>query len=210
MADDVILLITINAFGCLVESIYISIYIFYAPRKATTVGCVIGTLGGFGVIVMLTQVLADNVILLITINAFGCLVESIYIGFYIFYAPRKATSVGCIIGTLGGFGVTVILTQVLATSVGCVIGTLGGFGVIVMLTQVLKQVIQTGSVDFMPLTLTLTLTSFPNILEVSFGVIQMIVYWIYRPASSKNVVATRGVGSVNLPVVVGDNIEEIV
>ncbi|GKV17377.1 hypothetical protein SLEP1_g27892 [Rubroshorea leprosula] len=34
LKSDAFLLITINAFGCVVETIYIAVYITYAPRKA--------------------------------------------------------------------------------------------------------------------------------------------------------------------------------
>ncbi|XP_047309693.1 bidirectional sugar transporter N3-like [Impatiens glandulifera] len=164
------------AFGIIGNIISVMVFLSPINRKSTqgfqVAPYVVGLISAM-LILYYAWLKVDDVILLITINAFGCLVESIYIGIYIFYAPRKVTSVGCVIGTLRGFWV------------------------IVMLTQVLKQVIQTGSVEFMPLTLTLTLTS-------------MIVYWIYRSVSSNNATAAGGVGSVNLPVVVGDNIEELV
>lgn len=34
LKSDEFLLITINAFGCIIETIYISMYITYAPKQA--------------------------------------------------------------------------------------------------------------------------------------------------------------------------------
>ncbi|KAI3777683.1 hypothetical protein L1987_47484 [Smallanthus sonchifolius] len=34
--------------------------------------------------------LKTNVLLLITINSFGCVIETVYIVFFLFYAPKKA------------------------------------------------------------------------------------------------------------------------
>ncbi|KAI8529251.1 hypothetical protein RHMOL_Rhmol12G0210700 [Rhododendron molle] len=96
-------------------------------------------------------------ILIITINSFGCLVETIYIVVYLFYAPKKTK----------------------------------------------KQVIRTQSVEYMPFSLSLTLTlnavmwffygflikdfniAIPNVLGFVFGIIQMVVYGVYKRKGTK-------------------------
>ncbi|KAE9453609.1 hypothetical protein C3L33_14477, partial [Rhododendron williamsianum] len=96
-------------------------------------------------------------ILIITINSFGCLVETIYIAVYLFYAPKKTK----------------------------------------------KQVIRTQSVEYMPFSLSLSLTlnavmwffygllikdfnvAIPNVLGFVFGIIQMVLYGIYKRKGTK-------------------------
>ncbi|KAG5523129.1 hypothetical protein RHGRI_035069 [Rhododendron griersonianum] len=96
-------------------------------------------------------------ILIITINSFGCLVETIYIVVYLFYAPKKTK----------------------------------------------KQVIRTQSVEYMPFSLSLSLTlnavmwffygllikdfnvAIPNVLGFIFGIIQMVLYGIYKRKGTK-------------------------
>ncbi|KAG5523128.1 hypothetical protein RHGRI_035068 [Rhododendron griersonianum] len=96
-------------------------------------------------------------ILIITINSFGCLVETIYIAVYLFYAPKKTK----------------------------------------------KQVIRTQSVEYMPFSLSLSLTlnavmwffygllikdfnvAIPNVLGFVFGIIQMVLYEIYKRKGTK-------------------------
>ncbi|CAL5375324.1 unnamed protein product [Camellia sinensis] len=119
--------------------------------------------------------------LIITINSFGCLVETIYICVYLFYAPKKIK-----------FKTMKLL--------GFMLG-----GVFAAPLCILKQVIRTKSVEFMPFSLSLSLTlnavmwffygllikdfniAIPNVLGFIFGIIQMVLYAIYK--NPKKVVA---------------------
>ncbi|XP_043706866.1 bidirectional sugar transporter SWEET14-like isoform X2 [Telopea speciosissima] len=56
-------IITINSFGCVIETIYIVIYLIYAPKKArnsTAMMLALLNLGGFCLILVLTQFLATQ------------------------------------------------------------------------------------------------------------------------------------------------------
>ncbi|KAI7986687.1 Bidirectional sugar transporter NEC1 [Camellia lanceoleosa] len=134
-------------------------------------------------------------ILLITISSFGCLIEYFYIGVHLFYAPKKLG--------IGWIGLIFILTNFLAKGqprlhiVGwfCLV-----FSVCVYAAplNIMKQVIQTKNVEFMPFYLSLSLTIsaimwffygiltkdfiiyIPNVIGFILGVLQMILYAIYK------------------------------
>nr|GLL23548.1 bidirectional sugar transporter SWEET12-like [Ipomoea trifida] len=60
--------------------------------------------------------LKSNATLLITINSFGCVVETIYIGFYIYYASKKArvqTIKMLVLLVIVGFGAVALVSQFL-------------------------------------------------------------------------------------------------
>ncbi|KVI01571.1 SWEET sugar transporter [Cynara cardunculus var. scolymus] len=159
--------------------------------------------------------LKSNVMLLITINSVGCFIETVYICFFLFYAPKKARvkltksnlvmqmeSLKLIVLLIVvGFGLIVVLTQFLASGVtrGVIVNSwmdlpppLG----------VLRQVIRTKSVEYMPILLSVALTlsavmwffyglllgdfniAIPNVLGFTFGIIQMILYLVYRNKKS--------------------------
>ncbi|XP_047316890.1 bidirectional sugar transporter SWEET9-like [Impatiens glandulifera] len=149
----------------------------------------------------------ENGTLLITINSFGCFVESIYIGLYIFYAPKKAPTVKLLMGMLGSYGMILLLTETLVHDhlvrlkiVGwiCLIFSVCVFAAPLL---ILKQVIITKSVEYMPFALSLTLTfnavmwffygflirdpniALPNILGFGFGILQMLLYWWYKDSN---------------------------
>lgn len=145
----------------------------------------------------------DDATLLITINSFGCFIETIYIGVYLFYAPKKGETMKLLSLMLGGFGMILALTQFLAKGplrlhiVGwiCLILSVSVFAAPLC---ILKQVITTKSVEFMPFSLSLSLTlnaimwffygllindfniAIPNVLGFIFGVIQMVLYMMYK------------------------------
>ncbi|KAF7081280.1 hypothetical protein CFC21_085240 [Triticum aestivum] len=141
--------------------------------------------------------------LLISINAAGCVIETVYIVMYLVYAPRKAkifTAKIVVLLNITGFGLIFLLTlfafhgETRVVSLGwiCV-----GFSVCVFVAplSIIGRVIKTKSVEYMPFTLSLTLTLsaivwflygllikdkyLPNILGFTFGVIQMVLYVFY-------------------------------
>ncbi|KAL6996892.1 hypothetical protein U1Q18_007018 [Sarracenia purpurea var. burkii] len=146
--------------------------------------------------------LKTNATLLLTINAFGCFIEMIYIGLYFFYTPKKAKILREFLLVIGSFGLMTGLTYFLTRGptrllvVGwiCLI-----FSVCVFAAPlgIVKKVIQTKSVEYMPFSLSLchTLNSVmwffygylirdpiifsPNILGFIFGIIQMVLYAMY-------------------------------
>ncbi|KAJ4766036.1 Bidirectional sugar transporter SWEET [Rhynchospora pubera] len=150
--------------------------------------------------------LNTSVSLLITINSFGCVIETIYIVMYIIYAPKKAKIFTVKILFLLNvviFGLILLLTLFLSEGPRRV-RILGwvcvAFSVSVFIAplSVIRLVIRTKSVEFMPFFLSFFLTlsavawffygllskdkyvALPNILGFTFGVAQMVLYLIYR------------------------------
>ncbi|KAJ0436380.1 putative SWEET sugar transporter [Helianthus annuus] len=150
--------------------------------------------------------LKTNVLLLITINSVGCFIETMYICFFLFYAPKKARMESLkliVLLIVVGFGLIVALTQFLASGVtrGVIVGWIClvfSLCVFVAPLGVLRQVIKTKSVEYMPILLSVALTlsavmwffyglllgdfniAIPNVLGFIFGIIQMILYLIYK------------------------------
>ncbi|KAI3463593.1 hypothetical protein Pfo_020256 [Paulownia fortunei] len=150
--------------------------------------------------------LKSNTTLLITINSVGCFIETIYILFYVFYASKRARVqtlkllVWLIVCGMGLIGVTHFLVKTSyqrANIVGwiCLIFSLCVF---IAPLCILRQVIRTKSVEHMPFLLSLFLTlsaimwffyglllkdyniAIPNVLGFSFGVLQMVLYVMYK------------------------------
>ncbi|XP_006347346.1 bidirectional sugar transporter SWEET12-like [Solanum tuberosum] len=150
--------------------------------------------------------LKTNTTLLVTINTFGCFIETLYVGFYLFYAPKKArvqTIKLLLLLVVGGFGAIVLVTQFLfkgairAQIVGwiCLVFSLCVF---VAPLCIVRQVIKTKSVEYMPFLLSVFLTlsavmwffyglllkdfniAIPNVLGFIFGILQMILYVMYN------------------------------
>ncbi|KAJ0833782.1 putative SWEET sugar transporter [Helianthus annuus] len=150
--------------------------------------------------------LKTNVLLLITINSFGIVIETVYIVFFLFYAPKKARMESLkliILLIFVGFGLIVVLTQFLASGVtrGVIVGWIClvfSLCVFVAPLGVLRQVIKTKSVEYMPILLSVALTlsavmwffyglllhdfniAVPNVLGFTFGIIQIILYFMYK------------------------------
>lgn len=150
--------------------------------------------------------LLDNATLLLTINTFGCIVEFVYIFVYIFYATKKARDLTIKIFVsmnMGLFAIIVFLTYYLAKGqlrvkiLGWICAALS-VGVFVAPLGIVMRVIRTKSIEFMPFTLSVFLTmsaavwffygflkndyyiATPNILGFFFGVLQMVLYGIYK------------------------------
>ncbi|XVF49556.1 hypothetical protein PTKIN_Ptkin04bG0022300 [Pterospermum kingtungense] len=144
--------------------------------------------------------------LLITINSFGCVIETIYIAIYVAFAPKQArmfTLRVFLLLNFGGFCSILLLTHFLAKGSNRV--TLLGWISVAFATSVfaaplsiIRQVIRTKSVEFMPFYLSLLLTqsaiawllygvflkdwyiAIPNVLGFIFGMLQMVLYAIYK------------------------------
>ncbi|KAM5571586.1 bidirectional sugar transporter SWEET12-like [Rosa sericea] len=159
--------------------------------------------------------LKSDEMLLITINGFGCVIETIYIAMYITYAPKQArvnTLRLLLLVNFGGFCLILLLSHFLAqgpTRVKVLGWVCVAFSVSVFAAplSIMRLVIRTKSVEFMPFSLSFFLTlsaimwlfyglllkdlyvAAPNILGFSFGVAQMILYAIYR--NNKTVIVDK-------------------
>ncbi|XP_019190699.1 PREDICTED: bidirectional sugar transporter SWEET12-like [Ipomoea nil] len=150
--------------------------------------------------------LKSNTTLLITINSFGCFIETLYVCFFLFYASKKDrihTMKLLLVSVFGGFGAIVLVTQFLfkgvvrAQVVGwiCLVFSLCVF---VAPLCILRQVMRTKSVEHMPFLLSVFLTlsavawffyglllkdfniAIPNVLGFVFGILQILLYAMYR------------------------------
>ncbi|CAH9053088.1 unnamed protein product [Cuscuta europaea] len=153
--------------------------------------------------------LKSNTTLLITINSFGCFIETIYVSFYIYYASKEArmqTVKMIVLMEFAGFGAVVLVSQFLfqgavrAQVVGwvCLVFSLCVF---VAPLCIVRQVIKTKSVEHMPILLSVFLTfssvvwffyglllkdiniAVPNVLGFFFSILQMVLYMIYKGKS---------------------------
>ncbi|CAN6372105.1 unnamed protein product [Urochloa humidicola] len=157
------------------------------------------------------SLLKSNEFLLITVNAAGCVIETIYIVIYLTYAPKKAklfTAMILLLLNVGVFGLILLLTMLLSAGEKRVV-VLGwvcvGFAVSVFVAplSIIRKVVVTRSVEFMPFFLSLSLTvsavvwflygllikdkyvALPNVIGFTFGVIQMGLYAFYRNAKPR-------------------------
>lgn len=147
----------------------------------------------------------DGGTLIITINSFGCLIESFYIGVYFYYASKKlkVETIKVMSVMIGSYGLILGVTHFFI-AVPMRVRIVGWiclvFSVCVFAAPlcILKKVIKTKSVEFMPFSLSFTLTlnavmwffyglfindyniAVPNILGFFFGLAQMGLYMKYR------------------------------
>ncbi|XP_059306783.1 bidirectional sugar transporter N3-like [Lycium barbarum] len=163
-----------------------------------------------------------NLTLLITINSFGCIAETIYVAIYFTYATRKARmkTLGLVLVlNFGAFGLILFLTQILCkgpkraevTGWICVAFSTSVF---VAPLSIMGRVIRTKSVEFMPFNLSLALAlsavmwflyglllrdvyvAVPNIAGMILGVLQMVLYGIYRNCKANDVVVEKKLPTV--------------
>ncbi|XP_062203103.1 bidirectional sugar transporter SWEET13-like [Phragmites australis] len=166
--------------------------------------------------------LKTNEGLLITINAAGCVIETVYIVVYLAYAPKKTkvfTAKIMLLFNVGIFGLILLFTLLLSEGERRVV-SLGwvcvGFSVSVFVAplSIIRRVIQTKSVEYMPFPLSLSLTlsavvwflygllikdkyvALPNIIGFAFGVAQMGLYVFYM---NKTPVVAEGKEAGKLP-----------
>ncbi|XP_047944732.1 bidirectional sugar transporter SWEET10-like [Salvia hispanica] len=170
--------------------------------------------------------LKPDTTLLITINSVGCFIQSAYICFYLVFASKdtRIQTVKLILSlNVVGFGLVLFLTQFFAneSNRGSIVGWIClvfSLCVFVAPLGVVRQVIRTKSVEYMPFLLSFFLTlsavmwfffgllrkdyniAIPNVLGFSFGVIQMVLYLMYKNAKE---------GGAQVPEVVEVKIEKI-
>ncbi|KAK4264543.1 hypothetical protein QN277_025703 [Acacia crassicarpa] len=147
-------------------------------------------------------------LLLITINSYGIVVEVIYLSIFLFYAPKKlklATIKLLLLLNVFGFGAMLLSTLYLSHGntryqiIGwiCLVVNISVFGAPLL---IIRKVIKTRSVEYMPFTLSMFLTAnavmwffyglflkdyfiaLPNTLGFLFGILQMVLYLMYRNA----------------------------
>ncbi|XP_073037628.1 bidirectional sugar transporter SWEET14-like [Primulina eburnea] len=197
----------------------VSFMVFLAPvptfhkiyKKKSTEGfqCVPYVVGLFSAMLWIYYAFfKPDTTLLITINSVGCVIQTVYICLYIFYAPKLAKIQAVkllLLVNIVGFGLIVLLTHFLTNDLNrdnvvgwiCLVFSLCVF---VAPLSVVRQVIRTKSVEFMPFFLSFFLTlsavmwffygllrkdyniAIPNVLGFSFGVLQMILYITYKNA----------------------------
>ncbi|MED6143111.1 hypothetical protein PIB30_003386 [Stylosanthes scabra] len=152
-----------------------------------------------------------DALLLITINSFGCVVEIIYITLFLIYATKDARSLTIKLFSsmnVGAFGLILLVTH-FAVHGPLRVQVLGWICVSISVSvfaaplSIVAQVIRTKSVEFMPFNLSFTLTlsavmwfgyglflkdiciALPNVLGFGLGLVQMVLYGIYRKGSKK-------------------------
>ncbi|KAL6146884.1 hypothetical protein ACLB2K_057561 [Fragaria x ananassa] len=150
-------------------------------------------------------VIKTNAILIISINAFGIVIEVAYLIFYLTYAPKEQRifTLNLILLVNVAFGLTLAATifllsgtkRVAAVGWICAVFNIAVFAAPL---SIMREVIRTKSVEFMPFGLSLFLTlcattwffyglftkdyyiALPNVPGFLFGIAQMILYMAYR------------------------------
>ncbi|CAK9171916.1 unnamed protein product [Ilex paraguariensis] len=157
---------------------------------------------------MYYAMLKKDAVLLISINSFGCVVETIYVVIYLVYASKEAKNYTAKLlasMNVGLFSAIFLLTFFLVKSSHRVL-VVGWICVAVSVSayaaplSIVFQVVRTRSVEFMPFTLSFFLTvgavtwfgyglllrdicvALPNSLGFFLGLLQMLLYGIYRNA----------------------------
>ncbi|CAF2161502.1 unnamed protein product [Brassica napus] len=152
-----------------------------------------------------------NVLIRITINTFSFFIQICYVSFFTVYAPKKEQTLTVkfvLVVDVFAFGFIFFPTYFLLDGkqrveiLGyiCMVFSLCVFAAPL---GVIRKVIKTGSVEFMPFGLSFFLTlsavmwliygvlvkdiniMVPNVMGIILGVLQMILYWIYKkPAAA--------------------------
>ncbi|GAB2289364.1 hypothetical protein Dimus_023671 [Dionaea muscipula] len=177
---------------------------------------------------------------LITINSFGCFIETLYVTVFLFYGTRQArilTIKLLLLLNVVGFGFIIFIVLVIAKGVALRQKILGWVCLIFSLSVfvaplfVMRQVIRTKSVKYMPFLLSFFLTisavmwfffgllkkdyyiAIPNVLGFSFGIVQMVLYAMYRKNSKEDKWEEEEnpkVAAPKLPELTTDQIIEVV
>ncbi|CAN1175178.1 Bidirectional sugar transporter SWEET10 [Linum perenne] len=175
-------------------------------------------------------IFATDAMLLITINVFTFFMQTIYIAIFLFYATKadRLTTIKliCFLNIVG-FGA--ICSVTMAFTHGLLrVKVLGWFCMIFSLCVfvaplgIVRKVIKTKSVEFMPISLSFFLTlsavmwfmygflkkdpyvAVPNILGLTFGILQMVLYMIYRKSTPEADITKKAVADKvpEVPVVI--------
>ncbi|KAM7269722.1 hypothetical protein ACFE04_025219 [Oxalis oulophora] len=181
----------------------------------------------FSSMLWLYYALVKGDFLLMTINSFGCVVETIYISMYLTYATkekRKYTLKMIVSMNFGLFGFILLMVHHLAkgSQRASILGWICvAFSVCVFAAPltIVAKVVRTKSVEFMPFTLSFFLTisaimwfayglflkdmciALPNVVGFFLGMVQMILYAIYKNAG-KVLVEEKKLQELNTVVVV--------
>ncbi|CAE6117065.1 unnamed protein product [Arabidopsis arenosa] len=168
-----------------------------------------------------------DVFLLVTINSFGCFIETIYISIFVAFATKKARMLTVkllLLMNFGGFCLILLLCQFLAkgtTRAKIIGGICVGFSVCVFAAplSIIRTVIKTKSVEYMPFSLSLTLTisaviwllyglalkdiyvAFPNVIGFVLGALQMILYVVYKYCKTPSDLVEKELEAAKLPEV---------
>ncbi|KAK4285447.1 hypothetical protein QN277_002142 [Acacia crassicarpa] len=175
--------------------------------------------------------LKTDAVALITINSFGCVIEILYILLFVTFASSDARRLTIkLIGALnvGSFVLIMSVTKFAVHDAALRVHVLGWICVSISVTvfaaplSIVAQVIRTKSVEYMPFTLSFFLTlsavmwfayglflrdicvAVPNVVGFVLGVIQMVVYGMYRDNGKKRKEGERegGVEAIMKEVVV--------
>ncbi|KAK7394108.1 hypothetical protein VNO78_14627 [Psophocarpus tetragonolobus] len=152
-----------------------------------------------------------DAVLLVTINSLGCVIEIIYIVLYIIYATRNARNLTIKLFSamnMASFALILLVTN-FAVHGPLRVQVLGWICVSISVSvfaaplSIVAQVVRTKSVEFMPFNLSFTLTlsaimwfgyglflkdiciALPNVLGFVLGLLQMLLYTIYRKGNKK-------------------------
>ncbi|KAF3655596.1 putative protein S-acyltransferase 7-like [Capsicum annuum] len=136
--------------------------------------------------------LKTNSTLLITINTFGCFIETIYVGFFIFYAPKEAriqTIKLLLILVVGGFGGIVLLSHQFIFEGAVRVQVVGSICLVFSLC-----------VFVAPLCIVI-----PNVLGFTVGLLQMVLYVMYNKKEEKDFVKEQNLPELKNHVIILHN-----
>nr|WGU30677.1 bidirectional sugar transporter SWEET3 [Allium sativum] len=157
-------------------------------------------------------IIKTNTYLLITINTVGVIIETTYITIFLIYAPKRArvNTVKWILILVVGLFSAIVLVSLIFFKGADRVKIVGWFNMTFSVSvfaaplSIIRLVIRTKSVEFMPFFLSFFLTlsaiawffygllthdiyvATPNILGFTFGVLQMVLYIVYKDFKKMN------------------------